>query len=310
MNEDILVSVCVIAFNHGQYISKTLDKILSQDVNFRYEIIVHDDASTDNTKEILDNYYSKYPDIIVPFIEEVNTYSKGQKVIPVFRKKARGKYLAFCEGDDYWCDNAKLQKQIDVLEKEDSIIACVHNTKIFDCKFNKMCGVLNEVDRDYTVLTTRRILNWELQYSYHLSSLVVRKEIINSIPEYYDKTPVEDFAFALLVSLKGKILYLPEVMSVYRRFANNSWTSSNSASDKVFIRNYIGIKNMLSEFNKFTNNKFGIMIFVKKGYYNDSIIRKILNSKDDRKFWIKIGYHYVNIRERIRRVLLLKLSAK
>ena len=112
LDDDIKVSVICIAYNHEKYISRTLDSFLEQKTNFAYEILVHDDASTDKTAEIIKKYAEKH-DCIVPILEEENQHSKpnvrmiGDCCLP----KARGQYIAVCEGDDYWVDENKLQKQ-------------------------------------------------------------------------------------------------------------------------------------------------------------------------------------------------------
>ena len=129
MNSNPLVSICCITYNHAQYIRQCLDGFLMQKVNFEYEIIVHDDASTDGTSEIIREYSNKYSDLIVPIFQTENQYSKGVRgmyakfVFP----RARGKYIALCEGDDYWIDENKLQMQVDFLENNPEYTMCFHN---------------------------------------------------------------------------------------------------------------------------------------------------------------------------------------
>ena len=101
-NKDVLVSVCVITFNQKAYIQQALDSILSQKTNFDYEILIHDDCSTDGTIEILKKYKEKYPDTIKLLLEEENQYSNGEKITPFFIPYIRGKYCILNEGDDYW----------------------------------------------------------------------------------------------------------------------------------------------------------------------------------------------------------------
>ena len=108
------VSVLCLAYNHEKYIKKCLDSILAQKTNFKYEIIINDDASTDNTANIIKEYEEKYPEIIKPIYQIENKYSKGEAIVEEYMlPKATGKYIAFCECDDWWLSDDKLQKQYD-----------------------------------------------------------------------------------------------------------------------------------------------------------------------------------------------------
>lgn len=113
----IIVSVCCLAYNHESYIRKCLEGFLIQKTDFPFEILIHDDASTDGTEEIIREYEAKYPNIIKPLYEKENQWQKGRRGSAIFNfPRARGKYIALCEGDDYWTDPYKLQKQVDFLE--------------------------------------------------------------------------------------------------------------------------------------------------------------------------------------------------
>ena len=105
MNDDILVSINCITYNHEKYIAQAIESFLMQITNFKYEILIHDDASTDNTVKIIKEYEKKYPNVIKTIFQKENQYSKGKKVEIFGFKKSRGKYIAFCEGDDYWLYN-------------------------------------------------------------------------------------------------------------------------------------------------------------------------------------------------------------
>lgn len=134
-----LVCICSITYNHAPYIRQCLDGFLMQKTNFKYEIIIHDDCSTDGTTEIIKEYAEKYPDIIFPIYQTENQYSKG--VRGMFAKfvfpKAKGKYIAMCEGDDYWTDPLKLQKQVDFLEANQEYTMCSHLCEFYDQKQGK-----------------------------------------------------------------------------------------------------------------------------------------------------------------------------
>lgn len=127
MDEKPLVSVCCITYNHGPYIRQCLDGFIMQKTSFSFEVLIHDDASTDETQEIIKEYQTKFPEVVKPIIQSENQYSKGLRGINIHFNfpRAQGKYIAMCEGDDYWTDPNKLQRQVDVLEANPSLsLAC------------------------------------------------------------------------------------------------------------------------------------------------------------------------------------------
>ena len=138
-NEFMMVSVLCQTYNHEQYISECLQSIVAQKVNFRYEILVHDDASTDNTANIIRKFEREYPDLIKPIYQEVNQWSLGNKVFSGIQlPRCTGKYIAICEGDDYWTDPLKLQKQVDILEGNENIGLVYAKARVYlqsKCKY-------------------------------------------------------------------------------------------------------------------------------------------------------------------------------
>ena len=132
MNDVPLVSICCLSFNHAPFIRKCLDGFLMQETSFPVEILIHDDASTDGTDKIIREYAEKYPDRIFPLFEEENKYShgyKGKMDLAFNYSRARGKYVATCEGDDYWTDPMKLQKQVAFMEAHPEYSVCFHRCK-------------------------------------------------------------------------------------------------------------------------------------------------------------------------------------
>ena len=174
MEDGIVVSVYCLAYNHEQYIRDALEGFVRQKTNFRYEVLVHDDASTDNTSAIIREYAQKYPDIIKPIFQTENQYSKGVKILPeIIHPKSSGIYIAFCEGDDYWCDENKLQRQVDFLEThQEGYSACVHNTKVLDCR-NGETYLKNRSRKDRD-LTFRQVVKYGSS-EFQASSLMLRR---------------------------------------------------------------------------------------------------------------------------------------
>lgn len=119
-----LVSISCITYNHEKYIRDCLEGFLMQKTNFQYEILIHDDASTDNTQTIIREYQAHFPDIIKPILQVDNKYSQGKNVFKINNDRALGKYIALCEGDDFWCDPQKLQVQCDFMEANPDFSFC------------------------------------------------------------------------------------------------------------------------------------------------------------------------------------------
>ena len=137
MNE-ILVSIWCLTYNHELYIRDAIEGFLAQKTSFGYEIIIHDDASTDKTAEIIREYEQKYPNLIRGIYQEENQFGKNQPsiewILELEKQNCKGKYIALCEGDDYWIDAQKLQLQVDYLEAHPECIMTVHDTIDMDYK--------------------------------------------------------------------------------------------------------------------------------------------------------------------------------
>lgn len=213
-HDRIIVSISCITFNHSDYIRDTLEGFLKQVCNFKFEVLIHDDASTDGTSDIILEYSKNYPEIFKPIIQKENQYSQG--VRGMSRKynypRAKGRYIALCEGDDCWIDEFKLQKQIDVMSKEKSIALCFHNAKVeYTQNINKVH--LFNSSRKEGVVDFEDILN---KWIIPTASIVIRKDVIDNYPEWANKVYSGDFTLSLIALSKGDVYYLNEVMSIYR----------------------------------------------------------------------------------------------
>lgn len=213
--EDIMVSVYLLTYNHKDYLEQAINSILSQKTSYKLEIIIHDDASTDGTSEIVRQYATLYPTIIIPVIQQVNQYRTGRILIDHVFPKMKGKYIAYLEGDDYWSDEGKIQREVDYLENHSEYIAVAHNTE----RINVENG---ERDLLYSCFEERDISITDVlengNNSFHLNSIVYRKDILNYYPAFMDipRGFFGDLSLRLLLISNGKIHYFPETMSVYR----------------------------------------------------------------------------------------------
>lgn len=210
--ETPLVSISCITYNHALYIRQCLDSFLMQKCDFSFEILIHDDASTDGTQEIIKEYQSKYPTIIFPLIQSENQYSKGVRgMMPRFNfPRARGKYIALCEGDDFWTDMNKLQEQVDFLENNSNYIAIADNSYWLDVKSEKkhVFNTIPACDIDINMLVKKR--------QFATASVVYRN---SNIPFDTSNNIFGDtFLFGTLMKY-GLFHYRPKITSVYRRHA-------------------------------------------------------------------------------------------
>ena len=233
MNNKCKVSVFCTAFNHEKYIRDALDGFLSQKTDFPFEVLVTDDASTDGTTAILREYQEKYPDVIRFFHQEKNLFSQGINIYEtVMYPNARGEYIAYCEGDDYWSDPSKLRQQVNFLDAHPDYSACVHNSWYRFCEGNRPDALLLPASGDRDVPFSTIILG--MSHCFHTSSIVGRAKWMCNPPDFqrvafsYGFT---DYAIALWLSLNGKIRFLDQPMSVYRVNSNpSSWTSGRDGS--------------------------------------------------------------------------------
>lgn len=220
--ETPLVSICSITYNHAPFIRQCLDGFLMQQTNFPIEIIINDDCSTDGTTEIIREYAEKYPDKIFPVYQKENQYSQGGR--GMFQKfvfpKARGKYIALCEGDDYWTDPLKLQKQVDFLEAHPDYSMCFHKATI-QVEDNVFSSDL------YSPLSQREYFVEDIistKYRIPTASILARAEVCKTIP-HHPNFSVGDVLIHANAFVHGRVFCLDSCMSVYRRHSG-SWTAT------------------------------------------------------------------------------------
>lgn len=217
---EIKVSICCITYNHEKYIAEALDSFLAQQTNFAFEILIGEDKGTDNTLSIINEYKNKFPGIINVITSETNLGANGN--IRNVIANAKGDYIAFCEGDDYWLDRDKIQKQYDLLMKNP------------DCKFAFHPAYAlrpdnSRVKRFFKGENVQRfsvvdVLNTNGQFS-PTSSYMFKKEVVTTLPSWFEDAPVGDLFIELYAMKDSDGIYLPSTMSVYRLFADNSWSS-------------------------------------------------------------------------------------
>lgn len=254
MPEGISVSVICNTYNHGKYIRDALEGFVSQKTNFDFEVLIHDDASTDGTADIIREYEEKYPDIIKPIYQTENQYSKGVKVSRTYQvTRVTGKYVAFCEGDDYWTDPLKLQKQFNFLENHPDYSMCVCSTVWLDMKTGKKENKCRtDIDKD---ISMEEIILEKKGRVFQYATFFLKSGIYCSVPDWFALFKVGDLPLALHAANSGRIRMLADEMAVYRYNSEGSWTSrvQNIESRTQAMMNVI---NGYIAFDKYTDYRY------------------------------------------------------
>lgn len=231
--DKVYISCVCITFNQKGYIRDAIDSFLAQETEYRFEIIIHDDVSTDGTRDILLEYNNKYPSIIKLILQDENQYKLGKKITPIAVSYANGEYIAACEGDDFWIDKHKLQKQIIELE----------NNKNINLVISKAISLYpDSTTSDFCDLgSKRKIIPFEEcilgppKDFFPTASFFLRKKIFDELPDwFYTDAPVGDYYIQLFAAKYNGVIYLPEATTVYRRDAIGSWSVDVNKKDRTF----------------------------------------------------------------------------
>ena len=234
------VSVLCATYNHEEYLRQTLDSFVNQKTDFPFEVLVNDDASTDSTGDIIREYAAKYPEVIRPFYQKENLYSRRINLYDVvFFPACRGEYIAVCEGDDYWNDPEKLQLQVDWLDAHPEYSACVHNSiGRFSDQPDKVLFA-QDGDRD---IPFEQVVQG-MSHAYHTSSILARREFILNPPDYrdvaYHQGYFTDYAVGVRLGLAGKVRFLDRCMSVYRIGSNPSAWSRGVGQEYHKLKRFV-----------------------------------------------------------------------
>ena len=231
--QEVAVSILCVTYNHKDFIAKALDGFLMQKTNFPYEIVVHDDASTDGTREILLQYQERYPDKIRLILQDENQFSKGKRILLTFLfPEIRGKYVALCDGDDEWIYEGKLQEQYNLMESHSEVSLCIHNAvqRNFEseCDIYQINGLEEGVveEREIFITTKGRIPT---------TSFFFRAECVDDYPQFNSEAPVGDDPLRFHCALKGDIYYIDKVWCIRNFMHEGSWNYGMKDKRKKLI---------------------------------------------------------------------------
>ena len=289
---EVGVSVLCMAYNQEKYIRQTLESFVMQKTNFPFEVLVNDDASTDKTPEIIKEYAVKYPNIIKPVYQKENQYSKGLSIHTIYLfPKAKGKYLAFCEGDDFWTDENKLQMQYDIMEKNSDCHLCLHKVKVISENGKELKETYPRNLRK-KVLNTKKFLKLIFyDYTFQTSCYFLRKEDYKNfiknfneslwLYQLYLKLRIGDEPTLIYFGLLGKTYYINKVMSKYRKYSLGSWTSKmDSKPNDQKVKRFKTLIEITEEIDKYTSYKYHKLCVVRFLRFSTEIAKYTLNKKD------------------------------
>ncbi len=243
------VSVCCLTYNHEKYLSRALDSILIQKTTFPIEIIVHDDASADGTRNIINEFAKKYPEIIRPVFQESNQLKSDIGLYQIYTKYvfplAKGKYIAICEGDDFWSDQAKLQIQIDFMEKQPECTVCFHKA-----------GILKNGETNFDIYKDyhKRILNGRSEFTFNdllqdnviPNCSVVYRNTRTEFPDLFGNIIFPDWPLHLIYAKNGKLGYINKFMAVHHDHESGLWNGNSMINKtKSIISFYIDLLSYL-----------------------------------------------------------------
>lgn len=250
--QEVAVSILCATYNHKDFVEKVLDGYLMQKTNFPYEIVVHDDVSTDGTREILLQYQEKYPDKIRLILQEENQYSKGSPIVDFLIPQIRGKYATLCDGDDEWIYEGKLQEQYNLMESNPAISLCVHNAIQRNLETGCETYLINGLEEG--IIGEREIF-FATKGHVPTASFFFRTDCVKEYPQFAFEAPVGDDPLRFHCALKGDIYYIDKAWSVRNFMHIGSWNYRMKEKEKKRIYAEKFLK-YLENYNEYAEGKF------------------------------------------------------
>lgn len=298
-----LVSISCTTYNHVNYIEQCLDGFLNQETNFPFEILIHDDCSTDGTTEIIREYTAKYPDIIKTMYETENQYQQGKPTSSLIWNipRAKGKYIAFCEGDDYWIDNNKLQEQVEFLEANVSYGMVYTNFNLYYQDKKLFLNNCFDLGKSNFRSAYNNINEWieNLGYLAPMTWLYKKQLIIDGLQNYEELflySPDTTFVMFAYFLQFAKVKYIHKTTAVYRVLQNSA--SHSKDINKLYERNKALYNTQLKIINQFgVSNE--IEKDITKKYYRINFKYLILLNKQEELSEYKIFEKKLSISKKI-----------
>ncbi|MDA3878599.1 MAG: glycosyltransferase, partial [Halothiobacillus sp.] len=280
-----LISVYMLTYRHEGFIAQAIEGVVAQQLDVPFELIIGEDCSPDNTRSIVLEYQHKHPDLIRVITSDQNVGAKANAAR--CQAATRGTYVAICEGDDYWCDPAKLARQLAIFDAYPDCAMVFHDATVIDANTGE------------TLRTGRRALRSRMFNTHEIilgdggmiptASILVRRAVLVDKPAWYRDAPVGDYPMALRGSALGKIAYLDRVMSVYRANTPHSWTRRHLPSISARLDYAKRIESMLQGFAAEHGPQFDHAIrFTVSKYYSDVLVRLQGSLEDKRAIYAAV----------------------
>jgi len=224
------VSVSIVTYNHEKYIARAIDSALMQQTDFDFEILIGEDDSSDRTRSIVQHYAGRYPEKIRLFLHDrtdvlyIHGRPTGRRNLLNNLRQARGKYVALLEGDDYWTDPGKLQKQVDFMEAHADFSICFHNMQVVYADAQKASHPSNVNQKE-----TATIQDLFAENFIYTASCLFRNGLIKDFPNWFLTVMPGDFPLFILLAQHGPMHYLDEIMGVYRVHTSSLWATQSAA---------------------------------------------------------------------------------
>ena len=309
MNEP-LVSVVMITYGHEKYIQQAIESVLEQQCNFAFELIIANDCSPDNTNKVVEAIQKKHPK---SNLIRYHNHIKNLGMMPNFiwsLQQVKGTYIAICEGDDYWNDSLKLQKQVDFFREKPEIVFCFHGAKTIDQNLNFNTYLKSPLFKDRMIVPKEEFISKGAAY-FCTASVMLKTKLILNLPNYFTNCFVGDFPLALLAISNGEIGYLEDQMAVYRIMADNSWSVCKD-KDMIFKeKKYENTMKTLEDFDHLTQYQFAFMLKNLNSLCSYQLLCSYFNiMKSIKNRFIKYKIYGGNLNREHRVKILLKLVMK
>ncbi len=280
---EIVVSVLGICYNHAKTLRRALDSVVCQQTSFAFELLVHDDASTDGSADVIREYAERYPAIVRPFLESENQYGKGRSVITEMSAQARGRYVALLETDDCWCDSSKLERQVHALDEHPECAFSVHDVLARRPGDSNPHAMFPPVPVDEGILGADGWLRRELyegRWMFQISCMLTRRDYVD---EYLKLAPtgfpsrfylVGDQPMQLFFLSKGPAWYIARPMSCYTE--DSGGFMSRLSRDPVFsVRVHQGYRAGLQAFDEYSEGRYTTYVqraILRREFFEDLVL--------------------------------------